>query len=169
MNVTRDSVYNVSSDIRLEDYATQNGNNNNFTPNMIKLAIIALLISALGYMGYRAVHSFVKPTFHLAIANEYISDTNLVDLASMENVAVKATKPVYIRFQWEELKSDYIRIQIYTQIANGKRKEEAVLGRQRPKTVNYIYFMGPLEKGNYFIEIVDREDEILISKSFEVK
>ena len=131
---------------------------------------IAFLLS-LCYAMYYLFSSLNAPEYKLAIANEYIDKNNMKEIEKIASLKLKASKPVYIRFDWssvEELKTDYLRIGIYS-LDSGKREEEASLGRRRPRSAKYIYFMGPLEAGNYLLEVSDREGKILKEKEFEVR
>ncbi len=161
-------IYNVNSDVRLEDYI-EKGNSSSMLRLIPKTLLIILASLALVYGSYRCYTFLYAPHYKLAIANEYIDEAKLAELAGNSEIQVSASQPVYIRFQWEDTKldTDYLRIQIY-KLTGDSRKEEAVLGRKKPQSVNYIYFMGPLEVGKYSLEIVDHKGEVLQSKEFEV-
>ncbi|MCB1321365.1 MAG: hypothetical protein KDK34_13990 [Leptospiraceae bacterium] len=166
---TRDSIYNVSSDIRLEDYTddTPRGRGLNvfarFAGGLILLAILAYLI----WMG---VGYFFQPEYKLVISNQYIDEGNFAALAETEATTFSSMEPVYIRFQWEEgqMQSDYLKIRI-DNMSSGAPIEEAVLGKRVPIRVNYIYFMGMLDAGNYHIEVTDREERVLMQREFMVR
>ena len=170
MAASRDSIYNVSSDIQLEDY-TEKSSEAQAHPSRVKFFGSLALIVVLFYSIYRFFAYINAPEYKLAIANEYIDDGNIANIAKVDKVNVSANKPVYIRFDWGaagELQTDYLRIAIYKLVSDSKQ-EEASLGRRKPVTANYIYFMGPLEAGQYLLEVSDRKGDILKTKNFEVR
>lgn len=169
MTASRDSIYNVSSDIRLEDYTEKSSEGQTRSSRFKIFGFIALFV-ILFYTVYRFFSYINAPEYKLAIANEYIDDDNIANMAKVDKIDVSANKPVYIRFDWGstgELQTDYLRVGIYKLSSEG-RQEEASLGRRKPLTANYIYFMGPLDAGQYLLEVTDRKGKILKTKNFKV-
>ncbi len=171
MSKGRDSVYNVSTDIRLEDYTghTSAGGTKR-SSGVMKTIIFLAIVSGLFYAIYRLFAFIGAPDYKLAIANQYIDDANIIALSAVTEASISASDPVYIRFQWPsgELSTDYLQIKIYKVDTNGRRREEANIGRRKPTTANYVYFMGPLEVGKYALEVMDREGDVLKHKVFMV-
>ena len=167
MAKSRDSIYNVNSDIRLEDYTSQQRRNN---PNpTFKIFFICTLLFIILYYIYKFFAYLGAPDYKLGIANEYIDEKNIQRISKHSEININSKKPVYIRFQWEKnIDTDYIRIQIFKIMESGEKREETVMGRKKPKISNYIYFMGPLDMGKYELEVMDRDDNILKSKIFQV-
>ncbi len=168
MPKSRDSIYNVSSDIRLEDY-TEGGGGGGGSGRLGMIARIGgliVLVLLLWWGGSALVGYLTAPTYRLAIANEYIDDANAQSFADRDPILVSSGAPVYVRFDWEEgeLATDYLKIEI-VRTGGG---EEAVMGRRTPTTVNYIYFMGPLDPGNYELRVLDREENVLSNREFRV-
>ena len=171
MTAPRDSIYNVSSNIHLEDYNEKSSGGQTRGSSRVKFWGFVALFVVLSYSIYRFFAYINAPEYKLAIANLYINDSNVTNLAKIEKVSVSADKPVYIRFDWGstgELQTDYVRIGIYKLNSDGKQ-EEAVLGRRKPVSADYIYFMGPLEAGQYILEVSDRKGNILKTKNFKVR
>lgn len=167
MPKSRDSIYNVSSDIRLEDYTEGGGGGGSGRLGMIaRIGGLVVVVLLLWWGGSALITYFTAPTYRLAIANEYIDDTNAQGFADRDPIVVSSGAPVYVRFDWEEgeLATDYLKIEI-VRTGGG---EEAVMGRRTPTTVNYIYFMGPLDPGNYELRVLDREENVLDNRSFRV-
>ena len=164
----RDSIYNVSSDIRLEDYTEADRQKSN--SSLFKMVGIAAVLLILGLAIWQAATWLMAPSYKLAISNQEITAGN-IDQFSQGNIAtLSATAPVHIRFQWEpgELKTDYLKILVERDEA-GALTEEAVLGRRPPRTASYIYFMGPLDSGRYRIQVLDASGSVLADRDLELQ
>ena len=170
MPSSRESIYNVNSDIRLEDY-TEKVSNKNDKFHLLKIAGAVVFGSIILYLILSYMFSSSEIKYQLAIANDYIDDKNFTTLAENDDVSVFAKKPVYIRFQWlgsEDIATDYLRINIYKFTPKGKI-EAASIGRTKPKTAKYVYFMGLLDAGEHLIEVSNRRGETFKSKRFDVR
>ncbi len=169
MPSSRDSIYNVSSNMRLEDYVEETQGTQS-KKEFIKGIGIVVTVFFLFYLIYSLIAYTSVPDYSLAVANEYIVEDRMKELDQKTNLIVQSSLPVYIRFAWEDgkLETDYLRIAIYRQTKEGK-KEEASLGRRKPLTANYVYFMGPLETGQYELQVLDRKGKQLQSKEFQVR
>lgn len=161
------NVYNVSGDVRLEDY-TEKAPSRDLGP-ILKAAGIALIVILIGFGIYRAVQFMMMPSYMLAVASEPITASNIESLAGADP-ALTSSNPLHIRFEWPpgSLTTDYLRIQI-DRIEGGSLTEEAMLGRRPPRTANYIYFLGPMDTGRYRITVTDQSGTTLASKEIEVR
>lgn len=166
----RDSIYNISSDIRLEDY-TDGGSGSSGGGIGGKSRIIAgiALVGLLGTGIYYFAGWLFAPSFILAVAQEDLTAENIEEIAARDAV-LSAGEPVHIRFQWEEdqLKATYLRIKV-DRVEGGSAEEEAILGQKPPRTATYIYFKGPLDPGDYHVEVQDESGSILEDKEFKIR
>ena len=168
MPKTRDSIYNVSSDIRLEDYTEGSGGSGGGRMGTVaKIGGAIVLLALLGWGGQQLISWFSAPSYRITVANELIDETNAERLGEVRNLQLNSSAPVHIRFDWEEgdLTTDFLRIEIL-QAASGD--VEAAQERKPPMTTNYVYFMGPLDPGSYEIRVLDREKEVLAERDFRV-
>ncbi|MCB1324259.1 MAG: hypothetical protein H7A21_03205 [Spirochaetales bacterium] len=168
---TRDSIYNVSSDIRLEDYTESSGGGGQGRLGSIARGLGALILVAIVlYALYYFAGALFGPDYSLAIANEYIDETNIERYAASDTPpALSAARPVYIRFQWEEgqLATDFLTMRVEN--VSSTPVVEAIQGRRPPVTANYIMFVGPLDAGRYTVEVLDREENVLREREFSVR
>ena len=167
---TRDSVYNVSSDIRLEDYTESNPDGGGGVGAALRIGAGLVLLIVLLYGVYSAGSLLFAPSYTLAVASTPLNAANAVEFAASERVSTAAGSPVYIHFQWEEgeLATDYVKIQIDRVNPGGGEIEEAILARRPPITANYIQFAGPLEVGKYRITVTDRSGRRLADRMVTV-
>ncbi len=169
----RDSIYNVSSDIRLEDY-TENaasGGGGRFG-SILRFGGGAVLALILAYGVFLLWGWLTAPDYRLAISNDLIDETNADLLHDEERPVVDSTSPVYVRFDWEseeDIETDYLTITIRRAGETSDGDEEAVMGRRKPGTAKYVYFMGPLDSGDYRVDVTDRDGEELLAKDFTVQ
>lgn len=164
----RDSVYNVSSDIRLEDYTDDNGGGGGRTGSIIKFGGIGLGAFLVIFVLYKLIFG---PSYLLAVSSSEIEEGMMKSIASVDKVVVSPGAPVYIRFQWEEggLKTDYLKVKIDKK-ADGKDEEEVLLGRKTPTTAHYIYYMvEPLDPGKYHVQVITKDGDTLQEKEFAVE
>ncbi len=165
MSTKRDSIYNVSADLRLEDYI-EDKQKREYGPlikNALIILFILLLIAGIWKLG---VYLFA-PKYYLSISNTEITDENYKSFLDNNQISLYAGQLLHIRFTYLEKKSDYYTIQILRE-EGGNLSEEAVLGRKIPKTVNYIYFAGPVDPGSYIVKVLDRDRKIIIERKIEV-
>ncbi|MCB1174029.1 MAG: hypothetical protein KDK39_10705 [Leptospiraceae bacterium] len=162
----RDSIYNVSTDIRLEDYTEDSEEERNIG-GVVRLVGGLVLVGIIIWAIWSFSGALFAPEYKLAVSNQEVGEDQVEVLHKQERVVLSSARPVFIRFQWEEgqLQTDYIRILI-TQSGG---QEVAVLGRMAPVTVNYILFAGPLEAGKYDILVEDRSGSVLGKRSFTVR
>ncbi len=169
MPKTRDSIYNVSSDIRLEDYTegSSGSGGGGRMGTIAKIGGVLLLLGLLGWGGQQFLLWLDAPVYRVTVANELIDDTNAASLAAAPAIVLSSSAPVHIRFDWEEgdLATDFLRIEIL-HAAGGQ--VEAAQERRPPLTANYVYFMGPLDPGSYRIRVLDRESSLLVERDFRV-
>lgn len=165
---TRDSVYNVSSDIRLEDYTDAPSGNGGRIGRIVAAVVLALLL----LWGVSKVWGWIfAPGYTLAIAGTEITETNMQSFAKTDVVSFGAGQPmVHIRFQWKEgeLATDLVRIRA-DQVMGSSYSEVTSLSRRVPITVNYVYFASQLEPGRYRIQVSDREGKVLRERTFRVQ
>ncbi len=164
----RDSVYNVSSDIRLEDYTDDNGGGGGRTGSIIKFGGIGLGAFLVVFVIYKLIFG---PSYLLAVSSTEIDEGTIKTVASVDQVLITPGAPVYIRFQWEEggLKTDYLKVKIDKK-ADGKDEEEVLLGRKTPTSAHYIYYMvEPLDPGKYHVQVITKDGETLQEKDFAVE
>ena len=161
----RDSIYNVSTDIRLEDY-TEDVEKDRDYAGIARFAAGLLLVALVAWGAYRFSGLLFAPDYQIAITNEEVEASAVAALSEKENIVLSSARPVFIRFQWPQgaLTSDYLRIRV---LSGGR--EVAVMGRLAPVTVNYILFAGPLEPGKYEIIVEDRDGTSLLSKGFLIR
>lgn len=161
------NVYNVSSDIRLEDY-TEKAPSRDLGP-ILRAAGVVLIVIMIIFGIYRFVQFLMMPSYQLAVSSQQITESNIKELVSAEPI-LSAASPMHIRFEWPpgSLTTDYLRIRIDRMDA-GSLVEEAMLGRRPPRTANYIYFLGPMDSGAYRITVSDADGTTLASKEVEVR
>lgn len=166
MAKSRDSIYNVSSDIRLEDYTEPGGGGNG--GKVARIASGAILVAILAAGVYFLSGWIFAPRYTLAISNQTITEANVASVADIDEVNLSSRDPVHIRFDWEagKLETDYLKIKI-DRVETGE-DEEAVLGRRPPKTANYIYFYGILDPGKFKVKVLDAGGDVLEEKAFQV-
>ncbi len=164
----RESIYNVSSDIRLEDYTEADRQKSN--NSMFKVAGVVAVLIIIGFVIWQAATWLMAPAYQLAISNQEITAANIEQLATGPVSRLSATAPVHIRFQWEpgELQTDYLKIMVEREEGSAFI-EEAVLGRRPPRTASYIYFMGPLDSGKYRIQVLDASGSVLADRDLELQ
>lgn len=167
----RDSIYNISSDIRLEDY-TDGGSGSSSGGGIGGKARIIAGVALVGLLGtgiYYFAGWIFGPSYVLAVAQEDISAENAEEI-SKRDAALMAGEPIHIRFQWEEegLKATYLRIKV-DRVEGSAAEEQAVLGQKPPRTANYIYFKGPLDPGDYHVEVQDESGSVLRDKDFKIR
>lgn len=164
----RESIYNVSSDVRLEDYTEADRQKSN--SSLFKMAGVVAVLLIIGLAVWQAATWLMAPTYQLAVANQEITSANIEQFSAGPAAKLSATSPVHIRFQWEpgELETDYLKILVERDEA-GNFMEEAVLGRRPPRTASYIYFMGPLDSGKYRIQVLDASGSVLADRDLELQ
>ncbi len=161
----RDSIYNVSADLRLEDY-TEDIQKKEYGPFLKNLLIILLVILLLAGLWKLATWLFA-PKYYLSISTTEINESNYKDFLEQKQFSLATQQMIHIRFTWVEKISNYYTIQILKN--NGQNwVEEAILGRRIPSTANYIYFAGPLDQGNYKIKVFDENKKLLTERDIEV-
>lgn len=165
MSTKRDSVYNVSADLRLEDYVDdkQKKEYGPIIRNVLIILLILLLITGIWKLG---VYLFA-PKYYLSISNTEITDENYKSFLDNNQIPLYTGQLLHIRFTYLEKKSDYYTIQILKEEA-GNLSEEAILGRKIPKTVNYIYFAGPVDPGSYIVKVLDRDRKIILERKIDI-
>jgi len=165
----RDSVYNVSSDIKLEDY-TDNGNSSGGAGKIIRIISGLVLLLVVVWVLYFIWGTIFGPSYMLAIAGERITPDTAEKWLDQESVSPGAAGEIYIHFQWgkDDLKSDYVRINVY-RVAGDGEVEEAILGRRPPSTANYIQFAGPLDAGPYHVFVTDREGNVFTERFLSIR
>ncbi|MBX7057218.1 MAG: hypothetical protein K1X75_04085 [Leptospirales bacterium] len=166
---SRESIYNVSSDIRLDDYTEAGGGGGSRFGGILRFGGGAAGLAVLIYLVYLLWGWITGPDYQLAIANELIDPAQMEQLDDEKHPVVSSGNPVYIRFDWGEsaLESDYLKIDIFRGGPDGEM--EAELGRRPPVSAHYIYFMGPLDAGEYAIRVTNREGDTLREKTFTVR
>jgi len=164
----RDSIYNISSDIRLEDY-TEGGGSSGGGMGKTRIIAGALLFLLLGLGIYYLGGWFFAPKFLLAVASEEITADNIEEAAS-KDPSLASGHDVHIRFQWpeEKLKATYIKVKV-DRVEGGQSQEQAVLGQKPPRTANYVYFKGPLDPGSYHVAVMDESGSVMKDKDFKVR
>ncbi len=166
----RDSIYTISSDIRLEDY-TDGGSSSGGGGLAGKARLIAgaVLFVLLGLGVYYLGGWIFGPRYHLAVASEEITAENIEALEG-KDPSLSAGSDVHIRFQWpeEKLKATYIKVKV-DRVEGGNTEEQAVLGQKPPRTANYVYFKGPLDPGNYHVQVMDESGSVMKDKEFKVR
>ncbi|MCE9596352.1 MAG: hypothetical protein K8S54_00140 [Spirochaetia bacterium] len=164
----RDSIYNISSDIRLEDYTDGGGTSGGGVGGKARLIAGGLLVVVLGFGVYYAGGWLFGPKYMLAVSSQEITAENVEDLAGTEPT-LSAGHDVHIRFQWpeEKLKATYIKVKV-DRVDGGQAEEQAILGQKPPRTANYVYFKGPLDPGQYHVEVLDESGTTLKDKEFRV-
>lgn len=165
----RDSIYNISSDIRLEDYTDGGGTSGGGAGGKARLIAGGLLVVVLGFGVYYAGGWLFGPKYMLAVSSQEITAENVEDLAG-EEPSLSAGHDVHIRFQWpeEKLKATYIKVKV-DRVDGGQAEEQAILGQKPPRTANYVYFKGPLDPGQYHVEVLDESGTTLKDKEFRVR
>ncbi|MBL8019764.1 MAG: hypothetical protein JNM27_08880 [Leptospirales bacterium] len=165
----RDSIYNISSDIRLEDYTDGGGTSGGGAGGKARLIAGGLLVVVLGFGVYYAGGWLFGPKYMLAVSSQEITAENVEDLAG-EEPSLSAGHDVHIRFQWpeEKLKATYLKVKV-DRVDGGQAEEQAVLGQKPPRTANYVYFKGPLDPGQYHVEVLDESGTTLRDKEFRVR
>ena len=165
---SRESIYNVSSDMRLEDY-TEVSSGGGFG---LKGKVIAglLALGLLIWLGYAALGLLFAPSYTLSISAGLITEENAVRFSRTEVVAPSPGGAVHIRFQWNEgeLPADLLRITAEKKIGD-KYMETASKSRRPPVTANYMYFINVLEPGRYRVQVRTRDGKLLKEKSFQVR
>lgn len=158
----KNSVNNVISDIRLEDYTEVR--EDSWAP-LIKIISGILILLVLYGFGNMIVDLFHEPEYTLAIAAEEITDENILTYAQSKELKATPGHPVYIKFQWKpgEIDADYLRIGVEKKIKD-KYVEIANKGRQLPQTVTYLYFSDVFEPGLYRITVTNNNDKKLAQK-----
>ena len=177
MPKTRDSIYNVSSDIRLEDYTEGGGSGSGgggggrsgALATAAKIGGVLLILGMLAWGGQQLMLWIDAPDYRITVANEMIDAASTVAASDGAAVAtvLSSAAPVHIRFDWAagDLTTDFLRIEIL-QAASGQ--VEAAQERRPPVTANYVYFLGPLDPGAYRIRVLDRDRDLLIERDFRV-
>ncbi|MFN3604449.1 MAG: hypothetical protein ACK4UJ_07045 [Leptonema sp. (in: bacteria)] len=161
----RDSIYNVSSDLRLEDYTedTQKKEYGAFLKNLLIILLFLLILAGLWKLGIW----LFAPKYYLSIATSEITEDNYKNFLEDKQFFLTPQQMIHIRFTWTEKISNYFSIQILKN--NGQNwVEEATLGRRIPITANYIYFAGPLDPGNYKVKVFDEKKKNLIERDIEI-
>ncbi len=164
MTKKRDSIYNVSADLRLEDYVEDQ--KKDYTPIIKNILIFLLILLLIAGIWKLAVYLFA-PKYFLSISNTEITDENYKDFLDNDVITLYPGQLLHIRFTYLEKKSDYYTIQVLRMEGNSL-SEEAVLGRRIPKTVNYIYFAGQIDPGTYMVKVLDRERKLILERKIEI-
>lgn len=164
----RESIYNVSSDIRLEDYTEADRQKSN--NSLFKMAGVVAVLLLLGFVIWQAAMYLMAPSYQLAMSNQEITGANIEQFTADPVSRLSAASPVHIRFQWPagELKTDYLKI-LVERAEGSTYVEEAVLGRRPPRTASYIYFMGPLDAGKYRVQVLDASGSVLADRDLELQ
>ncbi|GIX40964.1 MAG: hypothetical protein KatS3mg129_3276 [Leptospiraceae bacterium] len=165
MSKKRDSIYNVSADLRLEDYVEDN-QKREYGPiirNVLIFLLILLLIAGIWQLGMW----LFAPKYYLSISNTEITEENYKNFLENNTISLYPGQLLHIRFTYLEKKSDYYTIQILRMEGN-TLTEEAILGRKIPKTVNYIYFAGPIDPGSYVVKVLDKQRNVIVERNIEV-
>ncbi len=165
MTKKRDSIYNVSADLRLEDYVEDN-QRKDYTPILKNILIFLLVLLLIAGIWKLAVYLF-SPRYFLSISNTEITEENYKDFLDNNVITLYPGQLLHIRFTYLEKKSDYYTIQVLRMEGNSL-SEEAVLGRRIPKTVNYIYFAGQIDPGTYMVKVLDRERKLILERKIEI-
>jgi hypothetical protein len=168
---SRDSVYNVSSDIRLEDYAdSAAGGSGGGAGGIIRLVSGVVLALVVVWVLYFAWGALFGPSYILAISGNRISPEAAEEFEDQESVAPGADGEIYIHFQWrdEAPPADYIKINVFRKTTDAET-EEAVLGRRPPSTAPYIQFAGPLDSGKYHVFVTDREGNVFKERIVSIR
>jgi hypothetical protein len=165
MTKKRDSIYNVSADLRLEDYVEDN-QRKDYTPILKNILIFLLVLLLIAGIWKLAVYLFA-PRYFLSISNTEITDENYKDFLDNNVITLYPGQLLHIRFTYLEKKSDYYTIQVLRMEGNSL-SEEAVLGRRIPKTVNYIYFAGQIDPGTYMVKVLDIERKLILERKIEI-
>ena len=164
MTKKRDSIYNVSADLRLEDYVEDQ--KKDYTPIIKNILIFLLILLLIAGIWKLAVYLFA-PKYFLSISNTEITDENYKDFLGNDVITLYPGQLLHIRFTYLEKKSDYYTIQVLRMEGNSL-SEEAILGRKIPKTVNYIYFAGQIDPGTYMVKVLDRERKLILERKIEI-
>ncbi len=165
MSKKRDSIYNISADLRLEDYVEDN-QKKEYTPIIKNIAIFLLILLLIAGIWKIGLWLF-SPNYYLSIANTEITEDNYKSFLNNKQISLYPGQIIHIRFTYLKKDSDYYSIQILKK-EGGTLTEEAILGRKIPKTVNFIYFAGPLDAGSYLVKVLNRERETIIEREIEV-
>lgn len=161
----RDSIYNVSADLRLEDY-TEDNQKKEYGPFLRNLLIFLLILLLIAGIWKLALWLFA-PKYYLSIAPSEITEENYKDFLDDKQFFLSSQQMIHIRFTWIEKISNYYTIQILKNIGQNWQ-EEAVLGRRIPNTANYIYFAGPLDPGTYKVKVFDEKRKLLKEREIEI-
>lgn len=166
MTGKRDTIYNVSSDIRLEDY-TEPPSSGRTNLGKIIVGFVLLLLLLWGVKSL--IVYLTAPDYVLAVAATQITDANQSGFAATQTISPPPGGAVHIRFQWEEGQLDTDRLKITAEKKiNGSYLEIAAKSTRIPVTANYIYFLNILEPGSYRIRVSDALGKILKEKVFRV-
>jgi len=167
----RESVYNITGDIRLEDYIDSREENPFWKKQgfyrTLGFAALSLMLLTVLWLFFAWLFG---PSYKLGIAAVELTEDNIEDYEDTESLMLGPGRPIHIRFQWEadELDTDYLKIMIGKK-GSGDYEAEAELGRRPPQTANYIYFYGPLDPGEYRVEVLNREGDVLKEKEIKVR
>jgi hypothetical protein len=167
----RESVYNISGDIRLEDYIDAKEQDSFWRrPGFYRtlgFSAAALLLLSLLWLFFSWIFG---PNYKLGIAAVELTEDNIEKYEDTDSLMLGPGRPLHIRFQWEadDLDTDYLKIVISKKM-KGDYETEAELGRRPPQTANYIYFYGPLDPGEYRVQVLNRDGDILKKKDITVR
>lgn len=179
MPKTRDSIYNVSSDIRLEDYTegggsgSGGGGRSGALATVAKIGGILLILGMLAWGGQQLMLWIDAPEYSITVANDMIDTasvaaTTATGSGAAETAAVlSSAAPVHLRFDWApgDLTTDFLRMEV---VLAGSREVVVAKERRPPVTANYMYILGSLEPGSYMVRVLDRQQDLLIERSFRV-
>lgn len=163
----RSSIYNVNTDIRLEDY-TESGPKRG--SNIIKIGSGILLFGLIVWGAVTVFGIIFAPTYKLAIATHEINQENIDQFLTTPALKPEPGGAVHIRFQWDEggLNTDLLIIRAEKDVA-GKYREIASKSRGLPVTATYIYFTNVLEPGKYRIQVRNRKGKILKERVIRIQ
>ncbi len=161
----RDSVYNVSADLRLEDYIEDKQKNNfdDIFKKIILILLVLLLLLGLWQLGVW----LLAPKYYLSISTTEITEENYKSFLEETQFVLAPGQIIHIRFTWIKEVSHFFTIQIMKQ-EGGVWNLEATMGRKIPRTANYIYFAGPLDGGNYLVKVLDANNKLLLERQIQI-
>ncbi len=169
MAKTRESIYNVSSDIRLEDYTDSQSEGGGFG-GIAKIGAGLLILLLLAWGVQSLVGMFFAPEYVLAISSSPITDAGVAQASQATTVSPGHGGSVFVRFQWNEgeLQTDLVRITAEKRIG-GTFREVASKSRTLPETVTYIYFQNSFTPGQYRIQVTARNGDKLAEREIFIR
>ncbi len=167
----RETTYNITGDIRLEDYINAKEERPIWKKGIMYrwIGIGLLVLLVVGGL-WTFIAWIFTPDYKLGIATVELTSQNIDDYVDTESLMPAPGQPIHIRFEWQpgSLDTDYLKI-IIEKKEGARYRTEAELGRRPPRTANYLYFYGPLDPGDYRVEVWDRGGDVLEGKEIHIR